>query len=849
MITIQSGKMIIPEEERFVGFAGDDQSITKQFCMTDASDQESVYTLFLRFDDDRVTSAPLAVQSDDGGLILTWSVRAENLLKAGIVMAQIRINGTDDSVIHTGWDYFIVGASAELGDDGVEIDILNRTEFEERMAQAVRDARAIAPYIGDDGYWYVYSTAQSAYVRSYSANNVSIDSEISASSSNPVENRVVKAYVDAAAGAKVAKTTEIAGVDLQDDITAAELKTALSVPTKTSDLTNDSGFLSQHQDISGKMDIPIVSVPKKSGEYDKEPDTSSAAYQALANNQIFQCTIDSKVTYWIKSVQGSGSGQTAVPIQLVFDRDNPSYYVRSNTLPPNTSDRTQTPPLPSKPLYAPGTIYSCPAGVYILISTDTDYDAAFNPWLYYFTYQWKKVYPEVVLGSTDPPATESASWITTPYQGFPQSTYQQGNIYIKGTGFNIPNQPVVIDGIYLCARVTGHRYMKSASYEYTWERIDSFDKMDLASAAVPANVGGTAPDTTDSAYTALSDGQIFRCVLSGSPSYWLKFTQGADSDNPVAAPVRIALSGDIPSVPTKTSDLTNDSGFLTQHQDVSGKENVSNKVTSVGNSSSTTEYPSVGAMSAYVASYVGSHHQDISGKMNLLAEVPANGTYTYPDDTSPAFTALSVGQLFYCFIQGSRLTYLKTASDNYVCIQPTNTSQLNNDAGFLTQHQDISGKENASNKVTSLSSQSTDTQYPSAKCVYDAIPAVPTKTSDLTNDSGFLTDYDISDFVYEYPFTGTAVYSNNAWSVTLSESFDKIASYAKPTKYNRPIIVLDIGSRGQVIMRLNQYLEFDDDPYSMAFYGVCYDVIGREWNEVFLYLDYRDNTDLAFKLF
>ena len=31
----------------------------------------------------------------------------------------------------------------------------------------------------------------------------------------------------------------------------------------------------------------------------------------------------------------------------------------------------------------------------------------------------------------------------------------------------------------------------------------------------------------------------------------------------------------------------------------------------------------------------------------------------------------------------------------------------------------ISGKEATSNKVTSLSSSSTDTEYPSAKCVYD----------------------------------------------------------------------------------------------------------------------------------
>ena len=44
--------------------------------------------------------------------------------------------------------------------------------------------------------------------------------------------------------------------------------------------------------------------------------------------------------------------------------------------------------------------------------------------------------------------------------------------------------------------------------------------------------------------------------------------------------------------------------------------------------------------------------------------------------------------------------------------------------GFLTEHQDISGKEDTSNKVTSISASSTDTQYPSAKAVYDAIPSV-----------------------------------------------------------------------------------------------------------------------------
>lgn len=44
---------------------------------------------------------------------------------------------------------------------------------------------------------------------------------------------------------------------------------------------------------------------------------------------------------------------------------------------------------------------------------------------------------------------------------------------------------------------------------------------------------------------------------------------------------------------------------------------------------------------------------------------------------------------------------------------------------FLTS-QDISGKEDISNKVISLSSSSTDTEYPSAKCVYDLVGDIET---------------------------------------------------------------------------------------------------------------------------
>lgn len=71
---------------------------------------------------------------------------------------------------------------------------------------------------------------------------------------------------------------------------------------------------------------------------------------------------------------------------------------------------------------------------------------------------------------------------------------------------------------------------------------------------------------------------------------------------------------------------------------------------------------------------------------------------------------------------------------------PSKTSDLTNDSNFLTSHQNITGKEDKSNKVTSLSSSSTDTQYPSAKAVFDSLPSVPnasstTPSADTTNGS------------------------------------------------------------------------------------------------------------------
>lgn len=52
-----------------------------------------------------------------------------------------------------------------------------------------------------------------------------------------------------------------------------------------------------------------------------------------------------------------------------------------------------------------------------------------------------------------------------------------------------------------------------------------------------------------------------------------------------------------PTIPTKTSELQNDSGFLTQHQDISGKANISDlaRVATTGSYNDLTDRPTISA--------------------------------------------------------------------------------------------------------------------------------------------------------------------------------------------------------------------------------------------------------------
>lgn len=186
-------------------------------------------------------------------------------------------------------------------------------------------------------------------------------------------------------------------------------------------------------------------------------------------------------------------------------------------------------------------------------------------------------------------------------------------------------------------------------------------------------------------------------------------------------------------IPTKTSQLTNDSGFLTSHQDISGKVNKSGD-TMTGDltlQTGTNDSPDI------VWKYANGQE-----KMRLWSQ----DTYTAADGINYRVYNTSGGLLY----SGTLATkaQIPTVNNGTLTIQKNGTS-------VATFSANQSG--NATANIT-----------------------VPTKTSELTNDSGFLTSSHTHSFTpsgsVSSSFTGSAVTSGvnsgNAVAALTNPTYD-----------------------------------------------------------------------------
>ena len=222
----------------------------------------------------------------------------------------------------------------------------------------------------------------------------------------------------------------------------------------------------------------------------------------------------------------------------------------------------------------------------------------------------------------------------------------------------------------------------------------------------------------------------------------------ADSANPVQNSVITGRINELAAgIPTKTSQLTNDSGYITEHQSLADyytKEQTNNLI------------PTKTSQLANDSDYVNGADVDnrIDHKMPVNVSQLANDAgYLDRDDLNGSFKTINgesiVGSGDIAVTAGGSIAVdAELSADSTNPVQnkvitgrinelaaaiPTKTSQLTNDSGYLTEHQSLDDYYTKSQVDSSINAVKT---------------AIPTKTSQLNNDSGYLTEHQSLDDYY-----------------------------------------------------------------------------------------------------
>lgn len=168
MITILDGILTIPEDERFVGFSGDNLHTQKKFLIRSAPQSGWIYRLYLTFDDGRHNFFILPATVSSEGTSLTWDIEEGHIFKSGIVEAQIKAFSEDEEVYHTTSDVFIAGESTEEDEEfkNSNSEFLNYEKTLNELYTKMQNASAKMPYVGENGNWYIYDIADDSYIDS-----------------------------------------------------------------------------------------------------------------------------------------------------------------------------------------------------------------------------------------------------------------------------------------------------------------------------------------------------------------------------------------------------------------------------------------------------------------------------------------------------------------------------------------------------------------------------------------------------------------------------------------------------------------------------------------------------------
>ena len=277
---------------------------------------------------------------------------------------------------------------------------------------------------------------------------------------------------------------------------------------------------------------------------------------------------------------------------------------------------------------------------------------------------------------------------------------------------------------------------------------------------------------------------------------------------------RVATTGsyndllDKPTIPTKTSELTNDSGFLTEQtlKTINGESIVGTGNIEIGGGSGRNVWYGNQAQFDALSESELDENTDyyISG---LIAwddvahpYIPTKTSELENDILFQTFNQVKSEIASSLKIYDKRVQYVSEEEYNAMeqagslhdgttyfiegeYVIPTKTSELTNDSGFLTEHQPLKTINNESIVGTgniTIEGFSGDYNDLTNK------PTIPTKTSELTNDSGFLTEHQPLKTVNGESLVGTGNIEISGFSGSYNDLTDKpnFSTVATTGSYN-----------------------------------------------------------------
>ena len=173
-----------------------------------------------------------------------------------------------------------------------------------------------------------------------------------------------------------------------------------------------------------------------------------------------------------------------------------------------------------------------------------------------------------------------------------------------------------------------------------------------------------------------------------------------------------------PAIPAKTSDLTNDSGFITSAAVPTKTSDLTNDSGFITNqvNNLVNYYDQTAINSMFNALDVPTKTSDLTNDSGFLTSIPIASAST--------LGGVKIGNGINVAADGTISAAISASLDwNDITNKPTDVSYWTNDAGYIT----------SADIPTKTSDLTNDSDFVTSA-------DVPTKTSDLTNDSGFITN-------------------------------------------------------------------------------------------------------------